>query len=179
MRTLQYRLRALPLQWGVGHLGYHDPRSLQMVYVMTSHVCTLSAITSSTSSSKSKSCRLERAKTWDVELLHGWWGWHCGLIHCVARCRKRRRLLLHRLLIRRELVDCRSDRCTCLCCRTSRQLTLSCQGRHLRDYHVDFIIVVLRFFCQCSICILYISLCPSCDASCIKLTCVGFLDERF
>ena len=134
---------------------------------VASRVCTLSASTSSTSSSKSKSCRLECAKTWDGELLHGWWGWHCRLICCVARCRKCRKLLLRHLLIRRELVDCRGDRCICLCRCTRRQLTLSCQGCHLCDYRVDVIIFVLRFFCQCSVCILHISLCTGCDAGCI------------
>ena len=47
------------------------------------------------------------------------------------------------------------------------ELTLSRQGGHLRDDRLDVVIFILRFFYQCSVCILYISLCAGGDAGCI------------
>ncbi len=105
-------------------------------------VCLLSASTSSPPSADLQSCRLERSKIRDVEL-HGWWGWCLRLIHCIARCCKCRKLLLHCLLIRRKLVDCCSDQCTHLCCRTCRQLILCRQGSHLCDDRLYVIIVIV------------------------------------
>jgi hypothetical protein len=51
---------------------------------LASCVSPLSTTTSSLPSTDSQSCRLERSKVRDVELLHGWWGWCHWLIRCIA-----------------------------------------------------------------------------------------------
>ena len=62
----------------------HPTKIANGVRPLASHVSTLAAAMSSLPSTDFKSYRLERAKIWDGELLHGWWGWHRMLIRCVA-----------------------------------------------------------------------------------------------
>jgi hypothetical protein len=126
----------------------------------------------------SPSCCIERGNIRDRELCN-WW-LHCwrslvGRVELSCECSK---LLLHGLLICMELVDCRRYRCWSFCHCSCCELTLGGQRSHLGDDCLYVIISLFGFFLENSECILHISLCLTCNAWCIQLPCVAFLNKR-
>ncbi len=177
--THHHRVRHLN-QWGAGclvHLVLQICKWGSRGATSCGHKVYAPATPMSSTSASSPSCCIEWDNIRDRELCN-WW-LHCrrrlvGRAALGCECSK---LLLHGLLISIELVDRHCYRCWSFCRCSCSELTLTCQCSHLGDDCLYVIIFLFGFVLENSECILHISLHTTCDAWCIQLPRVAFLNK--